>query len=97
MSAVEIRGVTYEDGDPWPSLVVSAEVIDGPRAGERMERALALAPKQAATLKRFLITALGVDDIEALEVDEDTNLMTPPGRRGHHHASRGPDVPWPFA
>lgn len=62
----------------FPQLMATYMVIEGELVGRKTSEFLSLSPKAAFRLKRWL-NRFGIeDDIVALDIDEDTNLLMEP-------------------
>lgn len=73
---VELRPAS--DPSKFDSLMVQYLVIDGPHLGRKSSEFLSLSPKAAFRLKRWFDKFGITDDIAALDVDDDTNLLIDP-------------------
>ena len=73
---VELRPAT--DPSKFDQLMCTYLVTDGDQLGRKSSEFLSLSPKAAFRLKKWFDTFGLADDLEALEVDDDTNLLTNP-------------------
>jgi hypothetical protein len=77
---IELRPAT--DPSKFDQLMVQYIVIDGPLMGRKSSEFLSMSPKAAFRLKRWFDKFGITDDIEALDVDDDTNLLIEPDLQG---------------
>jgi len=73
---VELRPAS--DPAKHDQLMATYLVTDGDQLGRKSSEFLSLSPKAAFRLKKWFDTFGLADDLEALEVDDDTNLLTNP-------------------
>ena len=73
---IELRPAS--DPSKFDQLMVVYLVIDGPHIGRKSSEFLSLSPKAAFRLKRWFDRFGITDDIAALDVDDDTNLLIDP-------------------
>jgi len=73
---VELRPAT--DPTKFDQLMATYLVTDGDQLGRKSSEFLSLSPKAAFRLKRWFDHFGLSDELEALEVDDDTNLLTSP-------------------
>ena len=73
---IELRPAS--DPSKFDQLQVVYIVIDGPHLGRKSSEFLSLSPKAAFRLKRWFDKFGITDDIAALDVDDDTNLLIDP-------------------
>ena len=73
---VELRPAT--DPTKFDQLMATYLVTDGDHLGRKQSEFLSLSPKAAFRLKKWFDTFGLANDLEALEIDDDTNLLLNP-------------------